>query len=299
MALYTFIAEEQASSETDWTVVEMCAALEVSRSGYYDWLNRDPSDREMTDRLLEAEIEAIWECSARTYGAPRVHAWLHKHGYNPSIKRVARLMRRNGWTGDCGRVRVKTTKVDRKATFAGDLVGRAFNPTAPDELWVGDITYLRTGEGWLFLATVIDLYSRRIIGWAAADHMRTSLVESALKMAVATRGGSVNGVIFHSDKGTQYTSGDYKNLCKRLGVTQSMGATGVCWDNACAESAFATIKRELAHRTQWATRAQARRDLIRYIEGWFNPHRLHSTIGYNSPIEHELAFYRHGDGLAA
>jgi transposase InsO family protein len=271
----------------------------VSRSGFYDWQSRPPSDREVTDRQLAVEIEAIWECSARTYGAPRVHRWLRKQGFRVGRKRVARIMRANGWEGETGRRKVRTTIVDRGATAADDLVGRDFNPTGPDVCWCGDITYLRTGEGWCYLATVIDLYSRRVIGWSVADHMRTELIASALEMAVATRGGRVDDVIFHSDRGSQYTSSEFGDLCAELGVVQSMGATGVCWDNSVAESWFGTMKRELAHRRRWATRAEARRDLIRWIEGWYNAHRLHSSIEYRSPIEHENLYYRRGDGIAA
>ena len=301
-ALYTFIAEEQATptNPTDpWTISEMCRTLDVSRSGYYDWVDRAPSKREITDRMLEVEIEAIWECSGRTYGVPRVTAWLPKQGFAVSGKRVARLMRRNGWEGETGRSKIRTTIVDRGAKAASDHVKRDFNPTEPNTTWCGDITYLRTGEGWLFLATVIDLFSRRVIGWSVAAHMRTELVADALKMAAATRGGHVDGVIFHSDRGSQYTSAEFAELCEQLGVIQSMGATGVCWDNSVAESWFGTMKRELAHRRRWATRADARRDLIRWIEGWFNARRLHSSNNYNSPIEWENLYYRRGDGLAA
>lgn len=299
MAIYSFIAEEQADPECSWSVTEMCRVLSVSRSGFYDWESRPPSERELTDRQLAIEIEAIWECSDRTYGAPRVHRWLRKQGFHVGRKRVARIMRTNGWEGETGRRKVRTTIVDRGATAAEDRVGRDFNPAAPDVCWCGDITYLRTGEGWCYLATVIDLYSRRVIGWAVADHMRTGLVASALEMAVATRGGRIDGVIFHSDRGSQYTSADFGDLCADLGVVQSMGATGVCWDNSVAESWFGTMKRELANRRRWATRADARRDMIRWIEGWYNARRLHSTIDYNSPIDYEAMFNRRGDGIAA
>ena len=292
-AVYTFIAEEQANTDCPWSTAEMCRTLAVSRSGYYDWVDRAPSDREVTDRMLEVEIEAIWECSARTYGVPRVTAWLRKQGFAVSGKRVARLMRRNGWEGETGRSKIRTTIVDRGAKAASDHVKRYFNPIEPNKTWCGDITYLRTGEGWLFLATVIDLFSRGVIGWSVAAHMRTELVADALAMAAATRGGHVEGVIFHSDRGSQYTSADFGELCDELGVTQSMGTTGVCWDNAAAESFFGTLKRELAHKRTWATHAEARRDLIRWIEGWFNPKRLHSTLGYRSPIETETDWYRH------
>lgn len=305
MAMYSFIAEEQANNEMGvgegWSVSQMCAVLRVSRSGFYDWAGREPSSREVTDRMLAVEIEAIWECSDRTYGAPRVQRWLAKQGFRVGRKRVARIMHDHGWEGETGRRKMRTTIVDRGATAAEDLVGRDFNPQAPDVVWCGDITYLRTSEGWLFLATVIDLYSRRVIGWSVASHMRTELVADALKMAVATRGGDVTGVIFHSDRGSQYTSDEFGQLCDRFGIVQSMGATGVCWDNAAAESFFGTLKREMANRRRWGTRAEARRDLIRWIEGWFNSRRLHSSIGYNSPIEHEETFCndRRGDGLAA
>jgi putative transposase len=297
--VYTFIAEEKANPDCPWSVAEMCRVLAVSRSGFYDWESRPPSDRELTDRQLTLEIEAIWECSARTYGAPRVHAWLVRQGFNPSRKRVARIMRLNGWEGESGRRKVRTTIVDRSAKAATDRVGRDFNPTAPDVTWCGDITYLRTGEGWLYLATVIDLFSRRVIGWSLAEHLRTTLVADALETAVATRGGHVDGVIFHSDRGCQYTSGEYGELCDRLGVVQSMGATGVCWDNAAAESFFGSLKRELAHRQRWATRAEARRAVIRWIEGWFNSRRLHSSLNYSTPIETETNWYRRQDGIAA
>jgi len=299
MAIYSFIAEEQATDDNDWTIAEMCRVLEVSRSGFYDWQCRPRSKHEVTDAMLAVEIEAIWECSDRTYGAPRVHRWLRKQGFRVGRKRVARIMRVNGWEGESGRRRIRTTVVDRGATAASDLVGRDFNPTEPDRTWAGDITYLRTGEGWLFLATVIDLFSRRVIGWSVAAHMRTELVADALKMAVATRGGTVAGVVFHTDRGSQYTSAEFGELCEQLGVTQSMGATGVCWDNAAAESFFGTLKRELANRRRWETRADARRDLIRWIEGWYNGRRMHSTLDYNSPIETEDLYYRRGDGIAA
>jgi putative transposase len=288
--VYSFIAVEKADSSCAWRVAEMCRTLGVSRQGFYDWESRPPSDRQVTDRLLAAEIETIWESSARTYGAPRVHAWLGRQGYRVSRKRVARIMRTHGWVGISGRRRVRTTIVDRNARAAEDLVARNFNPTAPDVTWAGDITYIPTGEGWLFLATVIDLFSRRVIGWGVADHLRTPLVAGALDMAVATRGGRVEGVVFHSDRGCQYTSSDYRQLCERLGVTQSMGATGICFDNSPAEAFFASLKRELVHRRRFATRAEARHEIIRWIEGWYNARRLHSSIAYLTPNEKEAAW---------
>ena len=298
--IYTFIAEEKANPHCCWSVCEMCRVLEVSRSGFYDWESRPPSDRELSDRQLAVEIEAIWEASDQTYGSPRVFRWLHKQGFNPSCKRVARIMREQGFEGESGRARVRTTIIDRGAKAATDRVKRDFNPAAPNVIWCGDITYLATGEGWLYLATVIDLFSRRVIGWSLTDHMRSSLVADALTTAVATRGGHVDGVIFHSDRGSQYTSAHFGEVCDRLGVVQSMGATGVCFDNAAAESFFASLKRELAHRRRWATRAEARHAVIRWIEGWFNSRRLHSTLSYSSPIEYETNWYRrHDSDIAA
>lgn len=199
MAIYSFIAEEQANNSI-WPVTKMCRVLEVSRSGFYDWQSRLVSQRALDDRQRVVEIEAIWACSDRTYGAPRVHRSVIKQGFVVGHNRVVRIMAANGWEGETGRRKVRTTIADRGATAAEDRVKRDFSPTAPDSVWCGDITYLRTGEGWLFLATVIDLYSRRVIGWSVAAHMRTELVVDALKMAIATRGGTVAaGVVFHSD----------------------------------------------------------------------------------------------------
>jgi putative transposase len=286
-AVYSFIAEEKADPRSGWSVAAMCRTLGVSRQGFYDWESRPRSDHDVTDGLLTVEIEAIWEASARTYGAPRVHAWLRRQGYRVARKRVARLMRTHGWVGISGRRRVRTTIVDRTARAAEDRVGRDFNPAAPDVTWAGDITYVPTGEGWLFLATVIDLFSRRVIGWGVADHLRTPLVSAALEMAVATRGGPVDGVVFHSDRGCQYTSDEYRRLCERLRVNQSMGATGICFDNSPSEAFFASLKRELVHRRRFATRAEARREIIRWIEGWYNARRLHSTLQFRTPLEAE------------
>jgi transposase InsO family protein len=270
----------------------MCRTLGVSRQGFYDWESRGTSGRELTDRMLAVEIEAIWECSARTYGAPRVHAWLQRQGFRVSRKRVARLLRLTGWAGVCGRKRVRTTIVDKSATAASDLVARDFNPDAPDLTWAGDITYVPTGEGWLYLSTVIDLYSRRVLGWGLADHLRTELASTALQMAVGTRGGDVTAVVFHSDRGCQYTSGEYRELCADLGVVQSMGAVGTCFDNSPSEAFFASLKKELVHRFRFATRAEARRAIITWIEGWYNTRRLHSTLGYLTPNEKEATYWQ-------
>lgn len=287
MALYSFIAGEEAEAQSLWSVSQMCAVLGVSRSGFYDWQRRARSDRDVSDELLAQEIEAIWVASDRTYGVPRVTKWLARQGYRVGHNRVARIMRTNGWFGQMGRRKVRTTIADKKATAPSDLLQRDFNPPAPDRAWCGDITFIPTGEGWLYLATVIDLFSRRVIGWSMAAHLRTELVCSALTMAAATRGGQVAGVVFHSDRGSQYTSKEYQALCAQLGVKQSMGATGICWDNAAAEAMFASLKKELVHRYYWPQRRDARHAIMAWLEGWYNSRRLHSTIGYRSPVEAE------------
>jgi putative transposase len=286
-AVYSFIAEERANSNCPWSVTELCRVLEVSRSGFYDWEVHRPSEREVSDALLAEEIEAVFVCSARTYGAPRVHAWLARQGYRVGRKRVARIMREKGFVGEIGRRRVRTTIADKAALPSLDLLGRNFNPATPDQAWAGDITYIATGEGWLFLATVIDLFSRKVIGWALASHMRAELACDALRMAIATRGGNVKGVIFHSDRGCQYSSADYRKLCSENGIRQSMGATGICWDNAAAEAFFASLKRELVNRYRWLHRADVRLAIVRWIEGWYNARRLHSTLQFRTPNEAE------------
>src|SRR3954452_4616773 len=276
----------------------MCRVLAVSRSGFYDWQSRPRSERDGTDEVLGREIEAIFEASGCTYGSPRGHRWVRRNGFATARKRVARIMRDKGLVGQLGRRRVKTTVPDKAATPSEDLVNRDFNPTAPDVTWVGHITYVATGEGWLYLATVIDLFSRRVIGWAAADHLRAELACDALSMAIGARGGDVAGVVFHSDRGCQYASKDYRALCGSAMISQSMGATGVCFDNAVAESFFGSLKRELVHRHVWATRAEARRAIIRWISSWYNASRLHSTLGYRTPIEAEADWHT-GRGEAA
>ena len=215
MAIYSFIAEEQANNRMTGPSAEMCRILEVSRSGFYDWQAAAPSEREVTDRHVgdrdRGDLGVLGPHLRGTAGASlaresRDSGWAAS-GWLGSCAV-------NGWEGETGRRRIRTTIVDRGATAADDLVGRDFNPTAPDRFGCGDITYLRTGEGWLFLATVIDLFSRRVIGWSVADHMRTELVADALKMAVATRGGAVDaGVVFHTDRGSQYTSAEFGELC--------------------------------------------------------------------------------------
>jgi putative transposase len=229
----------------------------------------------------------IFDDSRGTYGWPRVHKELRRQGVHVSRKRVARIMRQKGLVGRCRRRSTRTTFSDPE-TKAADLIKRAFGPGTVelDRVYVSDITYIWTWEGWLYLATVIDLSSRRVVGWSMADHMRTELVADALRMAVAARRPGP-GLIFHSDRGTQYTSTEFTDLLTEHKMVQSLSRPRQCWDNAVAESFFASLKIELVHRRSWATRAQARRAIVDYIEVFYNRRRLHSSLGYLTPTEYE------------
>jgi transposase InsO family protein len=254
--------------------------------------------REVTDAELTEKITAVHSESKGTYGSPRVHRELRDRGFSCGKRRVTRLMRIAGLEGRCKKRWRKTTVVDPDAERALDLIQRHFGPcTELDRRYVGDITYIATWEGWAYLATVIDLASRRVVGWALADHMRTELVEDALSMAFSTRRPE-KGVIFHSDRGCQYTSKDFADLARANGVVLSVGRKGECWDNAVAESFFATIKRELIYTRAWPTRAGLHRAVFEYIEGWYNTRRLHSALGYMSPAKYE-ALHRNADRQAA
>ena len=284
MKTHPFIEAEKLSGRN---VARTCELLEVSRAAFYARRNNAPSQRQMTDATLTAEIRQIHSSSGGTYGSPRVHAELAEQGQHVGRRRVTRLMRRGGIVGRHKRRWRTTTIVDPAAERARDLIGRDF-ATGPvtDRRYVGDITYIATWEGLAYLATVIDLATRRVVGWAIADHMRTCLVEDALRMAFVQRRPE-RGVIFHTDRGSQYTSGDFAQLAKDNGVQLSVGRTGVCWDNAVAESFFATIKRELIDTRPWPTRAGLERAVFDYIEGWYNTRRRHSSLGYKSPAVFE------------
>ena len=286
MNLYPFIAAEK--STTDGNVSKACAVLGVSSSAFYASLNTVPSVREIANTELLAKITRIYDDSRGAYGWPRVHAQLRRDGTRVGRRRVARLMRTNGMAGRCKRRWKATTIADPGAQAAADLVQRSFGPGSIEvnRVWVSDITYLWTWEGWLYLASVIDLSSRKIVGWALADHMRTDLVLDALAMAVDRR-NPPTGVIFHSDRGTQYTSTRFREALQANGMAQSMSRKGQCWDNAVAEAWFGTLKRELIDTRSWATHRQVRTALFEWVEVTYNNRRLHSSLGFQTPTEYD------------
>jgi len=269
-----------------YPVATACRVLGVSPSGYYAWLVRPPSDRELTDEWLLSKIKEAHRASHETYGAPRILHDLREEGIHVGKKRIARLMRKAGIQGVSRRRGFKTTQKDPKASPADDLVERNFTARGPDELWVSDITYVPTYAGFLFLAVVMDAWSRRIIGWSMATHLRTELVLDALEMALAQCRGSA-GTICHSDHGSQYTSLAFGKRCREAGVRPSMGSVGDAYDNAMCESFFATLECELLDRNRFHTRTEAKMAIFSFIEGWYNPTRRHSGLDYLSPVNYE------------
>jgi transposase InsO family protein len=284
--VYPFIEAEQVGQHS---VKRACALLEVSRAAFYQRAagpsRRDVADEELFEAIKDTHVE-----SGGTYGSPRVHRALRDAGQHCGRKRVARIMRKKGLVGRCPKRWRKTTEQDPDAmSTAVDLIQREFGPGVDiDRRWCGDITYVWTWEGWMYLATVIDIASRRVVGWAMADHLRAELVCEALTDAVNRRRPPA-GVIFHSDKGCQYTSQEFRDLAADLGVTLSLSRTGQCWDNALSESWFSAYKTELIHTRSWPTKASARRATFDYIESWYNLRRLHSTLGYRSPATYEAS----------
>ena len=272
-------------------IATLCRVLDVSLSGYYAWRDRPPSARVQADEALLEQIGEIHAYSRQTYGAPRIHAELRARGVRCGRKRVARLMLQAGLTGAQRRHYHGTTRQHREALAAPDLVQRDFTAAGPDQLWVADITYVPTGEGWLYLATVLDAWSRRIVGWAMGDTLRTELVVEALNMTVWNRRPAA-GVIHHSDRGAQYTSVAFSRRCREAGVAPSTGSVGDAYDNALAEAFFASLKTELLMRSTFATRTAARLALFDYIEGFYNSHRRHSALGYLSPAEFERRWWQ-------
>ncbi len=288
--IFSFIETEKANH----SIPLMCRVLRVSHSGYYAWRVRPPSSRERNDAALTGRIERIHRNSRGTYGAPRVHAQLQLEGVRVGIKRVGRLMRQEGLQG-CHRrkKRPRTTCRDPRAVPAEDLVERQFVPEAANKLWVADITYLPTWEGFDHLAFVLDAYSRRLVGWAMASDLKTELVSDALQMALQRR-DPAPGLIHHSDRGSQYTSVAFGQRLTEAGVVPSMGSVADPYDNALAESFLATLKRELVDRASWPTRESVRSAVFEYIEVFYNRRRLHSALDYKSPVDYEEDRMREG-----
>jgi putative transposase len=284
VSVYRHISAERAHG---FKVSLMCTLLGVSESGYHAWATRPPSDRALSDAWLLEQIKQIHAENRQVYGSPRVHAELRMaHGIRVSRKRVERLMRQAGISGLVKQKRGRTTIRVPGVRVADDLVDRQFMAPAPNVLWIADVTYLRTWEGWLYLAAVQDAYSRRIVGWAMAEHMRAELVIDALQMAIARRQPEP-GLIHHSDMGAQYVSLAFGQAARQAGIARSMGSRGDCWDNAVAETFFATLKKELVHRRSWPTRRELTSEVFEYIEGFYNLRRRHSTLGMHSPADYE------------
>ncbi len=274
-----------SAHRAEFRIAAMARVLGVSRSGYYAWRRRTPTVRVRKDEALLDEIRQIHRESRQSYGAPRIHMELRERGERVSRKRVARLMRSAGISGISRRKRFRTTIRDRSARPAPDLVKRNFTAEAPDQLWVSDITRIETARRPLYLAVVLDAWSRQVVGWAMAAHMRAALVTRALDMAVERRRPA--GVIHHSDQGSQYTSLAFGSRCRRAGVRLSMGSVGDCYDNAMAESFFATLECELLDRSRFPDPERARAEVFSFIEGWYNTRRRHSALGYLSPSAFE------------
>jgi putative transposase len=279
---FRFIAAEKA----EYSISLLCSTLGVSRSGFHAWERRAPSDRDLADAWLSQRIVEIHAESRQTYGVRRVHAALAHRGVHVGRKRVERLMRLRGLSGLVPKRYRRTTIRVPGVRVADDLVDRNFVAAGPNQLWCADIKYVRTWQGWLYLAAVMDLYSRRIVGWSMRPDLEAELVVDALEMAIARRRPRP-GLVHHSDQGSQYVSLRFGERCREIGVHRSMGSKGDCFDNAVAESFFATLEKDLLRRQSFETRQHARTAVFDYIEAFYNPIRLHSTLGYRSPIEYE------------
>jgi putative transposase len=265
----------------------MCHVLDVSPSGYYAWRSRPEGARAAANRVLLADIRRLHVQHRGRYGSPRIHAALRTEGGTASRGRIERLMRRHGIRGVAARrFRPVTTDSRHGLPIAPDLLGQDFQAPVPNQVWLSDITYIPTGEGWLYLAAVLDLATRKVVGWAMRDHLRAELAAAALLMA-AQRQRPAKGLITHSDRGSQYAASSYRGLLEAWGMRQSMGRKGCCYDNAPMESFFHTLKVELVHQSRFASRDEAKRELFAYIEGYYNRRRLHSALGYRTPEQAE------------
>jgi transposase InsO family protein len=290
-----FAAIADWADSTGFDVDFMCRELGVSRSGYYAWRRRPISNRARGDQALLAVIRDLFAKGCGNPGVRRMRAMLRAGGHVVSHRRTHRLMRAAGLQGRHPKAWRKTTVAGQRPVAAPDLVQRNFTAAAANTAWVGDITYVKTWDGWAYLATVIDLHSRAVVGWAIADHMRTSLVIDALDMAITHRKPHP-GVIFHADRGTQYTSNEFADFCAVNDIRRSLGRTGICYDNAVAESFFATYKKELIHTRPWPNLKALKKATFEFIEGYYNTTRRHSTLDYLTPLEYELG-YRHLDQI--
>ena len=284
MSQYRFIQAHQVG----YPITLLCRVLGVARSGYYAWVRRGVPAREQADQQLTERITTIYRESRQTYGSPRVHATLRHAGVRCGRKRVARLMRQTALTGCRARRRSRTTRSDPVHVPAPNLIERRFTVAQLDQLWAGDITYIPTWEGWLYLAVILDVCSRRVVGWAMADHLGGTLTQAALTMALERRRPGPD-LIQHTDRGSQYTATAYRAVLRAHGVTASMSRAGDCYDNALAESFFATLKTELIDRQPWPTRRAVRQAIFEWIEAFYNRQRLHSALGYQSPVGFEEA----------
>ncbi len=262
----------------------MCLVFKVSRSGYYAWLRRPESQRKIEDKVLSEVIKEIHKESRGEYGSPKIHQELRRRGIRCGRKRVARLMRKDGLKAKTIRKFKATTNSKHDLPVAANLLNRDFSPVEPNKAWVADITYIWTTEGWLYLAVVIDLFSRAVVGWSMSERMTRTLVMDAFTLAVKRR-NPPPGLIHHSDRGSQYASGDFQSLLVKYGAICSMSRKGNCWDNAAAESFFALLKRSLVFHNQYQTRAEARQSIFDYIERFYNRKRIHSSLGYRTPYE--------------
>lgn len=281
--MYRFIDAERANE----SVRQLCQVLGVSRAAFYEWKSERESKRKRRDRSLVVHIKAAWRRGRKCYGSPRVTRELKAEGHAIGRRRVARLMREHSLKGAPNkRFRGSTTDSKHLSPVAPNLVNRAFVVRKPNCVWVGDITYLLTRSGWVYLAVLIDLFSRKVVGWSLASHMRDELCLEALSSAVAAR-NPARGLVHHTDRGSQYASNDYRKALSDLGAVQSMSRKGDCWDNACVESFFGTLEQELGGDANWADETEARAAVSDYIHHFYNPVRRHSTLDYSSPVAYE------------
>jgi putative transposase len=274
-----------------WRIEEMAKLLGVSRSGYYAYCRRKPSLREQEQKMLTERIAQAYLQSRGTYGSPRIHAQLHAEGINCSRPRIARLMKKAGIAAKMQRLFKRTTRVEEKKIPAPNILNQDFNAVAPNKKWAADVSYIRTMEGWLYLAVVIDLFSRKVIGLSMSDTLHTTVVMSALEQAIKRR-KPCSDCLHHSDKGCQYTSDKFQRLLKENQLTCSMSGTGNCYDNSVVESFFHTLKTEWVYFERFETREHARRSIFEYVEVFYNNQRRHSTLGYVSPAEFEQRYYQ-------